>query len=68
MNTFFLKQINDLIIEADVEDNDIPASIGEEGFPTADEILRIEDFVSKAIDESQKCVITAKVVDKNERN
>ncbi len=54
MNTGFLKQINELIIEADFEDNDITASIGKEGFPTIDEILRIKAFVSKAIDESRK--------------
>ena len=50
----FFNQINELIIEADFEDNNITASIGEEGFPTADEIFRIKGFVSKSIDESRK--------------
>lgn len=54
MNTLFFKQINELIIEADFEDDNITASIGEEGFPTADEILQIKGFVSEAIDESRK--------------
>ena len=54
MNTIFFKQINELIIEADFEDHNIATLIGAEGFPTADEILRVLGFVSKTIDESRK--------------
>jgi len=54
MSIRFLQHINDLIIEADIDETEILALVGQDGFLTAQEIEDVKTFIHDAIADNRK--------------